>query len=365
MAHALRKEPFMRTSPRRLSFFLVALATLGLAELSRTSDAGACSPIPQSAPSAPLMVAIDPAVSFPKDAGLVLMLRATIPAPNAAPATFQIEVRSGSTVLEGAWRPLELTSSTGAYRPWHWQPTAKELPVGVLTVHVKLDGSTETADSPVTIADRRFVVPAVPITFVTASRVVTDQPGAPVITCSKPASVGDCGNNSDGFYSIATRHTAVPLIAYEHELLRGSDALYLRESWSVYGRNADGSIGAADRREIDYRTPSRLDHAYPQYCAELTTRSIVDGTTVKTEACTPHGALDLSFSDAENEATVKSGLAGCTATVYPEGTSADDPTGTSSSGCSASPRPLGGGSLGLCGLVLGLAAMTLRRRRAA
>jgi hypothetical protein len=79
--------------------------------------------------------------------------------------------------------------------------------------------------------------------------------------------------------------------------------------------------------------------------------------------CIPHGSLDLVVSQADDQARVKSALSACTSAVYPEGTSKEDYTGESS-GCSVSQAGTrGGGSLGVCGVGLAIAALRRRRTR--
>ena len=347
----------MRTSKRNLSVLLVALACALLTEVASAPSAEACSPQGQPRPSAaPAVSFAAPSAALPKDAGIVFVVYQGELKESEVLAKLTIEVREGATAIEGTLQPLGVAIGS-PYRSWHWKPKAPELPVGALSVHIE-GGDGKSTDTPITIADRRLVVPTLAVTSLTATRALIRAPGASDILCEAPASIGSC--NSSGTAGINTRQVGVPQLSEQHEPLPEADSSYLRQAISFYGRNEDGSIGGSDL----HAGSSQLERAYAQYCVEVTAASILDGTEVKTEKCIPHGSLDLAVSEAEDQARVKAALSACTSVVYPQGTSKEDFTGESS-GCSVSHGPMRGGSFGACAVGLGLALATLRGRRRA
>lgn len=344
----------MRSSTRSLPVFFLAFACAALAEVSAAPSAEACSPPAQDVPGvAPAASFAAPAASLPKDAGIVFVVYQAELTESEVLAKLTVEVREGATPIEGTLHALGVADGS-SYRPWQWKPKAPELPVGALSVHIE-GGGGKVTDTPITIADRHFVVPTLAVKSVTASRLLIRAPGASDIFCETPEPAGGC--NAGGGMVINTRQVGVPALAEQHDPLPEADASYLRQSLAFYGRNEDGSIGGS-------ATTNTLDRGYAQYCVELTTRSILDDAQVKTEKCIPHGSLDLAVSEADDQARVKSALSACSSAVYPDGTSKEDYTGESS-GCSVShDGASNGGSLGLCGVGLAIAALRRRRRDA-
>jgi hypothetical protein len=347
-----------------LPVLFAALAIVALGELTAV-DGNACTPRgPDPVPSsAPAVVPAGSGAALPKNAGLVLSIYDGGLAEADVKASLKIEVRAADTLIAGTFAAVDERALIPGFRTWLWKPTGVELPVGTLAVRVLLSGTRSgTAETSVEIADRLLVVPTAAVDSLVATRLIVEDPGAPKITCDITSYLGSCGYPPS---TLATRHIGVPQFNSARAPLDPADAVYLRQSLSLYGRNADGSIGESDRRDVGESVP-HLDQAYPQYCVELTTRSIVDGTAVTTEKCISHGALDLTVSDAENESTLNTALQSCPNAVYPAGTSEGNPAGapesSSASGCSASPRSSTGGGLGLCVVGLGLVMVSLRRR---
>ena len=303
----------------------------------------------------------------PKNAGLLLNVYSGELTDDEVRARTTIEVRKDDALIAGTFQAVASTTAhrNSGLRPWHWRPEAAgDLPVGELRlrVTVRVDGAERTeVDTAVTIVDRTFTTPTLPVTSVTASRLVVEVDDAPPITCKLKEPIrGGCGGESDA-QTTRTKHRVVPQIGWQVAQPSSEDQPFVRQEIALYGRDEAGAVVTEDRRIFGDGVVTYLERAHAQYCVELTTRSLVDATQTRTERCIP-GTLSLALSTEENEDLVEGRLARCTpgTIAYPPGTSEDDPTGRGG-GCSSARGAASSDSVGVS--VIGLALLALRARR--
>jgi hypothetical protein len=314
-------------------------------------------------------------VTIPKNAGLIF--RASIGSLTDAEARemVSVTVKSDGVPIEGTL--TRVGRSTAEVVSWQWRPTSGDpLPSGNLAIHVAADNGW-TTDQTVVVEDR-LLGSAAPTMALYAKRVLSADPESPKIECGNRFG-GSCDN---GTATVATRALPRPEVSAE---LGGVavDPSYFEPELRVFGRRNGQPDGAIDH--VGWSATTQLAADLDEYCASAKTTSLVDGTEIVTEAVCLANTVDLSPpTEPEETAFIKSLLGSCGDPVYPTGTSADDPTGrrgpepkpvpvttpgssntsgsASDGGCAM--RPTSSTSGGACLVLVGVAALGLRRRRA-
>lgn len=307
-------------SPR--SFFLAA-AVGSVVALAQPSTASACSPLPTSPhvilaprslfPSAPL--------SVPKSAGLLFAVQLNTQTEAAAKTMTSIEVRSGDTVIPGSI--TSVGKPVGSYVWWRWLPDGEtELPTGELTIEIAVTGMS-TAEDTVTVDDR-VIAPLTPTFTVSASRQLKADATAPKITCEAQA-IANCGGT--GTSEISTRAIAEAQLTAALEASE-QDVPYFQVTTHFVGRTNGSPDTTYGVDGWGTTVEGRLTGQFDEFCASVTTLSLIDGTETTTDATCIQNTLDLGPLSADEEnAFVKKSLQGCSNPTFPPGTSADYPTG--------------------------------------
>jgi hypothetical protein len=346
--------------------FVLSAAALFVTLAGAFTEADACSKAPDPLPPGTFIVSLygSSAESAPKNAGLVFQTFRTPDVSEAARiAETKITVRSGEREIVGALRrvgqPSDLTSL------WVWMPSQDSgvLPPGI--VHITATSTTQPeplVEADVTIDDR-LLTPSQPAPRIELRRGLIADDGAPTILCKWQGDSAACESGPQEKL-VASRVKGLPVLGFFMPEL--ADARFLEQQVELFGRSG----GVKSESQVVARPGGggavRFTRPYDEYCAKVTTRLLADGTASEQEICTPHGELDLAVSEEEERNAVNSQLSGCETTVFPPGTSAEDPTGTASSvGCSAHGRQRGLDFAGGGGAVLvgGIVALLRRRRK--
>lgn len=376
--------------PRLLQ--VLSAATLATLATLASRPADACSPAEQ--PPSPGVIesvtlatdaSTQAALPIAKDGGLVLFVRAGTMTEEALRASLKIEVAPKGEVdapkLEGALSQVRAPSEQGR-SVWSWRPTAA-FAAGVLDVKIEVVGQAlvdrdddgiddRAAELELTVEERATSVPQLALD-VSVDRSVTGSTSSPTILC-KGSFVGNSCETSVSEHRLATRYEAHPQLRFtstDRSLER--DQMMFSTKARLFTRDDAGVKEEVDALEgfSIHAGEARFAQAAARYCVELTVTSFSNPSVSSVqEKCAEHGALDLTVQDEEQDALVRRSLESCESPEFPEGTSADDPSGTSASsgGCSVVAMPgggLGAGASSSFALALGLAAAAARRRRSA
>lgn len=356
--------------------FFVAAAVGGLIALAQPSTASACSPEP-STPNVYLaprgFVGMGP-LSVPKSAGLVFTAQLHSLSEDAAKALVSIEVRSGDAIIPGTLQSVGKVVNANAW--WRWLPDGEtELPTGELAIEITIKGA-QTKNDTVTVDDRGIEHRAPTFTVSAARQLVADAT-APMISCQAPA-IANCGGFAASQVStraIAQAQVGVTLSADEQ------DKPYFQPAVRVFGRSSGDTT--VTKEASGWGTVfGRLEGEFDEFCAEVTTLSLIDGSEITTNTTCIENTLDLGpVPSTEANAFVKKNLESCSEPTYPPGTSAENPTGQTKATAyeGASPESSAGGADGcsaagttrttprsngfVAALAVGLCALAGRRSR--
>lgn len=336
------------------TFGLVALVVGGM--IAAEAEGHACSPVlPDPSPaltSAELVMTRHLA----KNVGIPIEVRSIGPlSAELVRANLVVTVRSGTTELAGSVEPL-VSSGAWFYR---WRPAAGATPVGELTVTLAVADQTP-ATSTITVEDRIAAIPPTGATIAVSRSIVEDEQ-APTITCSRTRGIGEC---SSGKYDekIATHWIGVPNVEATLSPAPTVDQPLVQIATAIFGRDRNGtkSPGPSFTYSQSSTTYGRLDRAYDEYCVTTTTTLLgLPDASVTTTCASPR--VDLSVSNDEAVAKIRRRTTSCDSTVYPAGTSEDDPTGEGG-GCSIGRRPAHAPTMEIA-LVLGAALVLGRAKR--